>query len=130
MTDPEDAPKHRLLLGRETASDDPLALAQAIAQLGPREAVIKLGHRGSVALIEGETVVEPALTVAVVDTVGAGDAFVAGYLASRLTGGDALARVRQGVTAGAFACLHAGDWEGLPRSQDLALLHIEEPVSR
>jgi len=120
----------RLLLGRETASDDPLALAQAIAQLGPREAVIKLGHRGSVALIEGETVVEPALTVAVVDTVGAGDAFVAGYLASRLTGGDALARVRQGVTAGAFACLHAGDWEGLPRRQDLALLHIEEPVSR
>lgn len=120
----------RLLLGRDCVVDAPLALAQAIAKLGPTEAVIKLGYRGSVALIDGVTVAEPALTVPVVDTVGAGDAFVAGYLASRLSGGDALARVRQGVTAGAFACLHPGDWEGLPHRDDLLLLHNEEPVSR
>nr|WP_154921446.1 sugar kinase [Microbacterium testaceum] len=120
----------RLLLGADAAADAPLALAQKVAQLGPREVAIKLGHRGSVALVDGEVMVEPALTVPVVDTVGAGDAFVAGYLAARLSGSDAVGRVRQGVTAGAFACGHAGDWEGLPRLDDLALLHRKEPVSR
>lgn len=120
----------RLLLGPDFIADPPLALAEEIAALGPREVVIKLGRRGSLAVIDGQTIEEPAVRVSVVDTVGAGDAFVAGYLAARLSGGSARARVHQGVTAGAFACLHAGDWEGLPRPRDLALLDSEELVTR
>ncbi|MFJ4037572.1 sugar kinase [Microbacterium sp. NPDC090007] len=120
----------RLLLGPDALLEAPLALAQEIGDLGPREVVIKLGRRGSLAVIDGRPIVEPAISVPVVDTVGAGDAFVAGYLAALLSGSDARGRVRHGVTAGAFACLHAGDWEGLPRPADLALLDSEEPVTR
>jgi 2-dehydro-3-deoxygluconokinase len=31
---------------------------------------------------------------------------------------------------GAFACLASGDWESLPRREDLALLDVTDPVSR
>jgi len=39
-------------------------------------------------------------------------------------------RLRTGVTTGAFACLAAGDWEGMPRRAELALLTRADPVTR
>jgi len=118
----------RLLV--DTTDDDPLALARAIAALGPAEVLIKSGARGSAGVVDGEEVTRPALAVPVVDTVGAGDAYVAGYLAARLDGDAAADRIRLATAVGAFACLHIGDWEGLPRREDLALLDTEEPVTR
>ena len=56
--------------------------------------------------------------------------FVAGYLAELLDGKDAATRLRTAVTTGAFACLAAGDWEGLPRRSEFALLTASEPVIR
>ena len=72
----------------------------------------------------------PAVPVDVVDTVGAGDAFVAGYLAELVLGRPPGERLRTAVRCGAFACLSAGDWEGLPRRADLDLLDGGEPVTR
>ena len=57
-----------------------------------------------------------------VDTVGAGDAFTAGYLSALLDGGDVASRLKRGILAGAFAVSTRGDWEGLPRRDELALL--------
>jgi 2-dehydro-3-deoxygluconokinase len=34
------------------------------------------------------------------------------------------------VAAGAFACLTPGDWEGMPRRDELPLLTSSEPVTR
>lgn len=65
-----------------------------------------------------------------VDTVGAGDAFVAEYLAERVNGGSPAARLAPAVTTGAFVCLTPGDWEGLPRREELSLLTDREPVQR
>jgi 2-dehydro-3-deoxygluconokinase len=59
-----------------------------------------------------------------VDTVGAGDAFTAGYLSARLDGDDVAGRLRRGCLLGAFAVGHLGDWEGLPRRDELALLDL------
>ena len=53
------------------------------------EVVVKDGARGCTALIDGARFTVPALPVTVVDPVGAGDAFVAGYLAERLAGAGA-----------------------------------------
>ena len=58
----------------------------------------------------------------VVDTVGAGDAFVAGYLAELRAGLPAQQRLATAVTTGAFACLSPGDWEGYPRRDQFELL--------
>jgi len=119
-----------VVLGDSYRDKNPTALASAIADLGPREVLIKRGARGSVGVVDGEVVVAPAVAVSVVDTVGAGDAYVSGYLAARLRNAAPLERLRLGALVGAFACLHEGDWEGLPRTEDLALLTSDDPVQR
>jgi sugar/nucleoside kinase (ribokinase family) len=63
-------------------------LDDALATLADRAAlvVVKDGHRGALAAHGGRRVRARAPTVDVVDTTGAGDAFDAGLLASRLAG--------------------------------------------
>ena len=102
----------------------------ALAALGPAEVVIKDGARGCTALIAGTTLRVPALRVQVVDPVGAGDAFVAGYLAERLAGEAADARLRTAIAAGAFAVTVPGDCEGLARRADLTGIASVEDVAR
>jgi 2-dehydro-3-deoxygluconokinase len=109
---------------------EPEDLARRIAGLGPSQAVIKLGADGALALIDGTVFRQPAVPVSVVDTVGAGDAFVAGYLAELMEGRGPEERLRTAAATGAFACLVPGDWEGFPRRHELALLEAKEPVSR
>lgn len=101
--------------------EDELDLAHALAALGPAEVVIKLGAAGAVALIGGEAHRQAAVPVDAVDTVGAGDAFIAGYLSERLAGADVPARLRTAVLVGAFACTVRSDWQGLPTRRDLAV---------
>jgi 2-dehydro-3-deoxygluconokinase len=92
---------------------------EGLAALGPAEVVVKDGARGCTALIDGERHAVPALPVTVVDPVGAGDAFVAGYLAERMAGAGPAARLRTAIAAGAFAVTVPGDCEGLARRDDL-----------
>lgn len=109
---------------------DPAVLARALAELGPTEVVIKTGASGATSLVDGEIRSASPPSVPVVDTVGAGDAFVAGYLARRLEGAGASDRLEFGCVAGAFACMAHGDWEGAPSRADIALLGFEDPVRR
>jgi 2-dehydro-3-deoxygluconokinase len=99
---------------------DAAAPLDGLAALGPSEVVVKDGARGCTALIDGERFALPALPVQVVDPVGAGDAFVAGYLTERMAGLPPAARLRTAIAAGAFAVTVPGDCEGLPRRADLA----------
>ena len=105
-------------------------LARRIAALGPSQAVIKLGADGALALFVGTVFRQAAVTVDAVDTVGAGDAFVAGYLAELVTGHGPQYRLQTAAATGAFACLVPGDWEGFPRRHELPILQAREPVSR
>ncbi|GAA4929694.1 sugar kinase [Actinoplanes utahensis] len=93
-----------------------------LAKLGPSEVVVKDGARGCTALIDGERLSVPALPVTAIDPVGAGDAFVAGYLADRLAGAGAGERLRTAIASGAFAVTVPGDCEGLPDRAELAAL--------
>ncbi|MFC8790629.1 sugar kinase [Streptomyces cinereoruber] len=101
---------------------EPHAAARALAALGPRQVVIKLGADGALALVDGETFVQPAVPVTAMDPIGAGDAFVAGYLAAYLDGAPPSGRLRTGAVCGAFSVSVPGDWEGLPRRSEGALL--------
>ncbi|GAA1391234.1 sugar kinase [Kitasatospora putterlickiae] len=106
--------------------DDPsLPERDAVAALlarGRREVVITRGGDGATVTTAAGRVSVPARRVPVVDVVGAGDAFVAGYLSGRLDGLGVEARLDRAVTTGAFAVATHGDWEGLPSRADLALL--------
>ncbi|MFJ3840390.1 sugar kinase [Streptomyces sp. NPDC054904] len=102
---------------------EPADMGRTLLDLGPREAVLKLGARGALAVTRGGEAVQDVLPVTLVDPIGAGDAFVAGYLAGLLDGTDLPGRLLLAATCGAFAVAAAGDWEGLPRRAELDLLH-------
>lgn len=108
----------------------PESLARGLADLGPAQVVIKRGAAGCVALIDGKLFEVPAIPVTAVDTVGAGDAFAAGYLAELLAGLAPAERLATATRAGAFACLGHGDWESLPGRADLELTGNGDPVVR
>ncbi|MBO3662762.1 sugar kinase [Microbacterium stercoris] len=109
----------------------PEELADRIAAYGAREVVIKLGERGALALVNGVTYEQPPYRVEVADTVGAGDAFVGGYLAEHLAGAGLAQRMATAAAAGACACRGDGDWEMMPTRRDISeLLAGGDPVSR
>ncbi|GAA0555388.1 sugar kinase [Paractinoplanes ferrugineus] len=101
---------------------DPGDLLGGLTKLGPTEVILKDGGRGCVARIGGERHTVPALPVTVIDPVGAGDAFVAGYLADRLAGEPPAQRLHTAIAAGAFAVTVPGDCEGAPDRVELAAL--------
>ncbi|QNP68046.1 sugar kinase [Streptomyces roseirectus] len=112
------------------ASDDELPLvADEIGELlagGVREVVVKRGGAGADLYSPGAGPLhQPALAVPVLDTVGAGDAFCAGYLSGLLDGLAPGERLHRAVAVGAFAVASRGDWEGLPHRDELALLDAE-----
>ncbi len=88
----------------------------------PRVVVIKRGAKGAAAVTAEGITEEAARPVAAVDPVGAGDGFVAGYLAGILDGGDLAGRLRLGCAVGAYVVATPGDWEGLPSRADLDLM--------
>ena len=93
-----------------------------IADPLPMETVIKRGSRGAITFADGSVVSCAAVAVPVVDVVGAGDAFVAGYLSAHLDGLPLEERLHRGAVLGAFSVSAQGDWEGLPTRAELDLL--------
>ncbi len=111
-----------LLLPPGEGASDPAGLLRVLGGLGPATVVLKRGSRGAMALADGAVLDVPPHAVVAVDPVGAGDAFVGGYLAELLAGADLKARLATAAACGAFAVTMPGDWEGLPARRDLALL--------
>lgn len=84
--------------------DDPTAFLRSCIDAGARLAVCTLGAEGAVAIdadgLEHRVAAEPAQ---VVDTNGAGDAFLAGVLHARLGGDDVDTALRAGALAASVA---------------------------
>ncbi|QQE65774.1 ribokinase [Leptolyngbya sp. BL0902] len=97
--------------------------AQALRQQGPRQVVVKLGQGGSVVATPNGGFHQPAITVPVVDTVAAGDAFNGG-LATAWVGGQSPEQAVQWATAvAAYAVTQRGAQASMPtRAQAEALL--------
>ncbi|MDQ1129700.1 sugar kinase [Microbacterium sp. SORGH_AS_0888] len=112
--------------------DDDAPAAARLHAAGVAHVVTKLGADGAELSSGGTTVRHAAFAVTPLDTVGAGDAFVAGYLSAWLEGLDAEASLRRANATGAMACLVPGDWEAAPTRRDLArfLGGDDDPVRR
>lgn len=102
--------------------DAETAIAASLLEQGVREVVVKRGAAGAGVHTADGRIEAPAVAVTSVDTVGAGDAFTAGYLSALLDGGDIACRLQRGTVTGAFAVSTAGDWEGLPSRDELSML--------
>ncbi|MGW0736952.1 sugar kinase [Streptomyces sp. NPDC002851] len=96
--------------------------AGVLLAAGVGEVVVKLGADGAEVHTAEGSLRTPARQVRAVDAVGAGDAFVAGYLSALLDGEEAAGRLDRAVTTGAFAVASRGDWEGAPTRAELGLL--------
>ncbi|QWB25777.1 PfkB family carbohydrate kinase [Streptomyces koelreuteriae] len=82
-----------------TAHPDDIASLLAPAPL----VVVKDAEHGATSYAAGEVTFAPALTVEVVEPVGAGDAFAAGYLSGVLADLDEASRLRLGHRTAATA---------------------------
>lgn len=108
-----------LLAGHEeveilTGERDPERGARILSEGGPGTVVVKLGSEGALALTDSGVVSAPAFAVDVVDTIGAGDAFDAGFISGQLRGWDVGEAVRLGTILGALATTVPDDVEGAP----------------
>ena len=106
-----------VLLGADEATDvfgtgDPAELRELLPR--PETLVVKESARHALAVDGSGVTAEPALAVEVVDEVGAGDAFAAGYLAGTLRGYDQHRRLRLGHLAAAATLVIHGDHGPLP----------------
>ncbi|PTT63139.1 sugar kinase [Arthrobacter sp. HMWF013] len=104
------------------SDDAETAMAASLLEQGVGEVVVKRGAAGAGVHTAAGRIEAPAVAVTSIDTVGAGDAFTAGYLSALLDGGDVACRLQRGTVTGAFAVSTAGDWEGLPSRDELSML--------
>lgn len=113
-----------LLMGHEDAQavlgdgDDDELLDRGAA-LGARVVVLKRAERGALALADGKRYAAAAHPVAqVLDPVGAGDGFDAGFLAGWLRGTGIEESLDLGARIGAAAVEVLGDYAGYPQENE------------
>ncbi len=90
------------LTGKTTPAD----IAQSLLQYGIQIVVIKMGELGSYIRTADTEIFVPAYQVNVIDTTGAGDAYVAGFLAGTVMGWELKATAELASATGA-ACVTA-----------------------
>ncbi len=103
------AEEARRLTGRRSVRDAASALAERVETV-----VVKLGAEGAYARSGEEEMSVPAPAVKVVDTVGGGDSFNAGFLAARLSGWPLDRSLRLACSCGALSVTATGGTAGQP----------------
>lgn len=113
-------------------TDDPEAIAAEIRDLGADIVVVKLGAEGALVVDDHTTQRVAAIDVErVVDEIGAGDGFAAGFISGQLQGLDATASAELATAVGAFVTTVTGDVEGLPTTDELEVfLGEREAIKR
>lgn len=112
---------------------------QKFLDSGPKMVALKLGEKGAIGFTKTNVVhVDPYKVDHVVDTVGAGDAFAAGFISAILDGEGELesqlvlqTALQRANIMGAMATQFKGDWEGAPTLVQLnCMLDGEQVLTR
>jgi ribokinase len=98
----------------EMPEREPKPAAAALARRFGNTVIVTLGAEGAIAIGPDAAWRIGALDVTVVDTVGAGDAFLGTLAAALDQGRDLPSALRRASVAGALACTVAGARDGLP----------------
>jgi 2-dehydro-3-deoxygluconokinase len=108
--------------------------AEIVQRLSELQAVsiVKGGDQDTYVIERGEVAVVPCFKVdKVVDTVGAGDGFCAGFISGLLKGYSYEEAVRIGNFIGSVVVQNEGDWEGIPTWEQVeAALNHEKHIER
>jgi len=98
-----------------TIADDPADAAIALRrETGVANIIITLGGNGALLATPQTVLSMPAPSVTVVDTVAAGDAFIAGFAVALAEGKQLDAALGMALAAGSLACTIAGAQSALP----------------
>lgn len=81
--------------------------------------VIKQGSKGALVVNKGKQYYEPSVSVNVVDSVGAGDAFDAAFLSFFLEKEDVKIALKKAAVAGALVTTVRGDFEAFPDRSEI-----------
>jgi sugar/nucleoside kinase (ribokinase family) len=107
-------------IGALAGIDDPIRAAESLAGNG-RVVVARLGAGGATAWTDTGPVSEAGFRVSVVDTVGAGDAFDAGFISARLRGLGLKEALRWGNAVAGLAITASGA-RSTPSADEVAQL--------
>lgn len=112
-----------MLLG----ATEPEQMADKFLDLGIETVVIKLGKQGAYYASATESKFVPGYPIdKVVDPIGAGDGFAAGFVAGLLKGYSLEEAVKLANAVGALATTVNGDVEGLPTMDEVAVFRGEK----
>jgi fructoselysine 6-kinase len=95
-----------------------MSVAGKCLALGPEVVVLTRGSEGALGVSAKGQVFQPALPANVVDTLGAGDGFISGFLTEMLASGSMQQAMKQGAEFAAQVCGwhggfgHAAPWTG------------------
>ena len=82
--------------------------------------VVKLGHRGAIAMKENRVFTDSGFRIKAQDTTGAGDSFDAGFISAYLREAEISECLRIGNACGALSALRLGGTAGQPTQPELA----------
>lgn len=91
-----------------TGKKDYMEMARVLHEMGVRTVIVKAGGDGCYACSDTEQFHMPALPVKAIDSTGAGDSFVAGFLAGLLEGKSLWDCCKRGTACAAECVGHAG----------------------
>lgn len=91
--------------------------ADELVALGARSAIGMIGSQGAILRSAGLALHEPAVAIDPVDTLGAGDAFIAAYVTGALRGEKAEDALRAAAAAAARTCARLGAWGALETTE-------------
>jgi ribokinase len=97
------------------------------AAFGVSDVIITLGGEGAVWRHGERTLTQPAFPAEVVDTVGAGDAFLGALAAAIIDGRPADEALRRAGAAGALAVGRSGAYDAFPNAAEIDALIRQEP---
>lgn len=110
--------------GLVRAHEPPEIAAELRRSAGAQAVVITVGAEGAILAVEGELLRVPAHEVRVVDTTGAGDAFLGGLLAGLQLGLGWERSARLGNACGACCCEQLGAFPASPEVQRRRVLEL------
>lgn len=97
------------------SSDEAMSFAKRLQGMGARNVIVSMGGRGAMMAAESGVYYQAAFPGQVVDTVGAGDSLVAGFIAAREHGLADPAALRMAVAAGSASSFRQGlaEWSDI-----------------
>ncbi|MEZ3163609.1 bifunctional 2-dehydro-3-deoxygluconokinase/2-dehydro-3-deoxygalactonokinase [Halorubrum sp. RMP-47] len=92
--------------------------------------VVTRGDEGALALTDGDVYEQPVFEAETVDAIGTGDAFVAGFVAERLRGGDVSDALEWGAATAAVKRTTDGDLAVTTRAEVASVVDGGDEISR